>query len=108
MMEWMPPGISKASSDSSSDDGLHQGLERENTPSSFSIPSWNPSNAIISLLDYHLECGDVQLCVAIGLVLGKRVELPYLNEWKMAYSNLLRRFGMYIEATELQLDVFIW
>jgi hypothetical protein len=76
-------------------------------PTSFSIPPWNLSKAIYSLLDYHLESGDIQLCVSIGIVLGSRVNLPNLHEWKSAYSNLLRKFGLFTQATELAFDVYI-
>lgn len=81
-------------------------MHDESIPSDKSLPSvarWDTTDAIRSLLDFYCDNGDIQLCVAVIKVLGNRlyIEPSMQNGWISHYDDLLRRFGLIIQATEL-------
>jgi hypothetical protein len=96
-----PSPVDESSSDEDSDS---ESVELP-VSSNFSIPCWNPNEAVNSLLSFQLECGNIQLCVALVLALGGRVKIPQTKDWVMIYGQMLRRFNLHIQATELEIDV---
>jgi hypothetical protein len=65
-------------------------------------PELNPQNIVKSILDYFASLGDVQICLAIALVLRNHFSLgSKLQQWHLAYTRLLSRFKMWNAVTEL-------
>ncbi|CAG8475081.1 4611_t:CDS:10 [Paraglomus occultum] len=64
------------------------------------IRAWDHEPVIQSVLDYYAEQADVQMCVALVLVLGDRINVSRERKepWFCAYIELLQRFQLWTAA----------
>ncbi|KAG1474356.1 hypothetical protein G6F56_000406 [Rhizopus delemar] len=64
---------------------------------------WQHESAIMDLLNYYTEQGDVQMCVTVYLVLERylNIDEDRLEDWFTAYVDLLHRFKLWSTATAI-------
>ncbi|CAN8021181.1 unnamed protein product [Ixodes persulcatus] len=64
-----------------------------------SLPPWNPSGIVASLLSHYVDQGDVQMAVSIMIALGDKikgcVDESTQEAWFLSYIDLLSRFEMW-------------
>lgn len=100
-MHHAPPPVFRLTSASQQRQHRRHGREVKSIRPSSTIPNFE--TVIYDVLDFYVEQGDVQMCVALVATLRDMVHLDttVILRWYLSYIDLLRQLKLFVEAAEV-------